>query len=135
MAVIEETIRLYPPIAAISRDELAGCQIEAGSLVVISSYVLHRHRTLWERPDEFDPNRFLNRTRANMDRFSYLPFGAGPRVCIGAGFALQNAAIIIATLMKNFQLDLVPGTRVWPVHRVTVRPENGLPMIVSRRPI
>src|SRR6516164_8182374 len=79
-AVIEEAVRLYPPLAAISRaaigaDELLGCAVKPGSMVVIAPYVLHRHRLLWERPDEFDPNRFLGPARDRIDRFAYLPFG------------------------------------------------------------
>ena len=137
-AVIEEAIRLYPPLAAISRsavaaDELSGCRIKAGSMVVIAPYVLHRHRLLWERPDEFDPTRFLGRARADIDRFAYLPFGVGPRICIGSGFALQEATLVVATVMKHFRFEPVPGRRVWPVLRVTLRPEGGLPMVVRRR--
>ena len=65
-------------------------------MVVIAPYVLHRHRLLWERPDEFDPNRFLGPARGRIDRFAYLPFGVGPRICIGSGFALQEATIVVA---------------------------------------
>jgi cytochrome P450 len=137
-AVIEEAVRLYPPLAAISRaavaaDELSGCRIKPGSMVVIAPYVLHRHRLLWERPDEFDPNRFLGSARAGIDRFAYLPFGAGPRICIGSGFALQEATLVVATVMKHFRLEPVPGQRVWPVLKVTLRPDGGLPMVVRRR--
>ena len=87
-AVIDETVRLYPPIAAISRvaldnDDLNGEPVRPGSLIVISPYVLHRHRQLWDRPDAFDPQRFLGGAHATIDRFAYLPFGAGPRKCIG----------------------------------------------------
>jgi cytochrome P450 len=137
-AVIEEAIRLYPPLAAISRaaiaaDELLGCPIKPGSMVVIAPYVLHRHRLLWERPDEFEPNRFLGAARDRIDRFAYLPFGVGPRICIGSVFALQEATIVVATVMRHFRLELVPGRPVWPVLRVTLRPDGGLPMVVRRR--
>jgi len=137
-AVIDEANRLYPPIAAISRaalapDELAGEPIRRGTMVVIAPYVLHRHRALWADPDAFDPNRFLDGARERIDRFAYLPFGVGPRICIGATFALQEAAIVVATVMRHFTLELAPGHVVWPVHRVTVRPSGGLPMIVRRR--
>src|SRR5262249_19911222 len=95
-AVIDEALRLYPPIAAISRsalgpDELAGVAVKRGTMVVVSPYVLHRHRTLWKDPDIFAPERFLNGEREKIDRYAYLPFGAGPRICIGATFALQEA--------------------------------------------
>jgi cytochrome P450 len=131
-AVIEVAVRLYPPLAAISRaaiaaDELSGCRIKPGSMVVIAPYVLHRHRLLWERPDEFDPNRFRGSARSGIDRFAYLPFGVGPRICIGPGFALQEATLVVATMMKHFRLAPVPGRRVWPVLRVTLRPNGGLP--------
>jgi cytochrome P450 len=137
-AVIEEAMRLYPPLAAISRaalapDELAGEPIRRGTMVVIAPYVLHRHRALWADPDAFDPNRFLGGARARIDRFAYLPFGVGPRICIGATFALQEASIVVATVMRHFTLELAPGHVVWPVHRVTLRPSGGLPMIVRRR--
>ena len=137
-AVIEEAIRLYPPLPAISRaavaaDELSGCRIKPGAMVVIAPYVLHRHRLLWERPDEFDPNRFLGSARAGIDRFAYLPFGVGPRICIGSGFALQEATLVVAIVMKHFRLEPVSGRRVWPVLRVTLRPDGGLPMVVRRR--
>jgi cytochrome P450 len=137
-AVIDEANRLYPPIAAISRaalapDELAGEPIRRGTMVVIAPYVLHRHRALWADPDAFDPNRFLDGARERIDRFAYLPFGVGPRVCIGAALAIQEASIVVATVMRNFTLQLAPGHAVWPMHRVTVRPDGGLPMIVRRR--
>ena len=104
-AVIEEAMRLYSPVASISRvaldhDELAGRNIRKGTLVMVSQWVLHRHKLLWDEPDAFDPRRFLPIARDKIDRFAYLPFGAGPRICIGAGFALQEAAIVLAHIMR-----------------------------------
>jgi cytochrome P450 len=137
-AVIDEANRLYPPITAISRvalgrDELAGEPIKPGTMIVIAPYVLHRHRALWKKPDNFNPNRFLGDARETIDRFAYLPFGVGPRICIGATFALQEATIVIGTIMRHFTLELVPGFTPWPVQKVTLRPKSGLPMIVRRR--
>jgi cytochrome P450 len=137
-AVLDEAVRLYPPIAAMSRtaigaDELAGVAIKPGALVVIAPYVLHRHRSLWDRPNVFDPGRYLNGGRENIDRFAYLPFGVGPRICIGATFAMQEATLVLAALMKTFVLELAPGHVVRPTLRVTLRPQGGLPMIVRRR--
>jgi cytochrome P450 len=137
-AVIDEAMRLYPPIAAISReaigpDELCGVTIKPRDMVVVSPYVLHRHYRLWGRPDVFDPRRFLNPRRDKIDRYAYLPFGAGPRVCIGATFALQEATLVLATIMRHVTFELVPGHRVWPILRVTLRPQGGLPMIVRHR--
>jgi cytochrome P450 len=137
-AVIEEAIRLYPPIAAISRvamgaDDLAGVKVRRGTLVVISPWVLHRHKLLWENPDAFDPGRFLSPARGAVDRFAYLPFGAGPRTCIGSPFAMQEAAIVLATIMGRFSLQLSPDQTVWPLLQVTLRPADGLRMIVHRK--
>jgi cytochrome P450 len=137
-AVIDETVRLYPPISAISRvalanDDLNGEAVRPGTLIVISPYVLHRHRLLWERPDAFDPLRFLGNAATMTDRFAYLPFGVGPRKCIGSTFALQEATLVLAMIVKHFDFQLRPGHAVWPVFRVTLRPAGGLPMIVSRR--
>jgi cytochrome P450 len=137
-AVIDEANRLYPPImaisrAAIGRDELNGQTIKPGTMIVIAPYVLHRHRALWEKPSRFDPNRFLGDARETIDRFAYLPFGAGPRVCIGATFAIQEASIVIATIMRHFNLELSPNHVAWPVQKVTLRPQGGLPMTLRRR--
>ena len=137
-AVIDETIRLYPPISAISRvalgdDDLDGERVRPGSLIVISPYVLHRHRLLWDRPDVFDPRRFLGSAAATIDRFAYLPFGAGPRKCIGSAFALQEATLVLASMIKRFSFQLKPGHTVWPMLRVTLRPANGLPMTITQR--
>lgn len=137
-AVVEEAMRLYPPVASISRtaldyDTLAGKRIRKGALVMVSQWVLHRHELLWEESDRFDPRRFLPGAREKIDRFAYLPFGAGPRVCIGASFALQEAAIILAYIMRSFTLEARKGYEVRPVQRITLRPEGGLPMILRRR--
>jgi cytochrome P450 len=137
-AVLEESLRLYPPAAILTRtaihaDEIGGKRIEAGTLVTVSPFLLHRHRTLWERPDEFDPNRFLGSNRDRIDRFAYIPFGAGPRVCIGMGFALQEAIIVLAHLARAFRFELPEGHVVRPVHRITLRPQGGMPMIMQVR--
>ncbi len=137
-AVVEEAMRLYPPVPFLSRsaladDRVAGYRVPRGSLVMIAPYVLHRHRTLWTDPDSFDPDRFMPDRRGAIDRFAYLPFGAGPRVCIAASFALQEAVIVLARLTAAVRLDLRPGHDVVPVHRVTLRPSGGLPMRVSLR--
>jgi cytochrome P450 len=137
-AVIEEAARLYPPIAAMSRvalgpDDLAGTKVKRGSLVVIAPYVLHRHRLLWRDPNSFDPSRFLGDARHAIDRYAYIPFGAGARTCIGSVFALQEATLVLANVVKNFRLTLAPGTAVWPLLRVTLRPDSGLPMVITQR--
>lgn len=137
-AVVEEALRLYPPIAALSRmsiqsDDLGTCSVTPRSLIVVAPYVLHRHQRLWDRPAVFDPRRFLAKSREAIGRFSYLPFGTGPRTCIGSAFALQEATLVLATLVQRFDFELPPGVEVWPLQRVTLRPANGLPMRVSPR--
>jgi len=137
-AVLDEALRLYPPLAAISRvarraDELAGTPIRRGAMIVIAPYVLHRHRLWWKEPEFFNPARFLPLARASIDRYVYMPFGAGPRGCIGSVFALQEALIAVAAIIREFELDVAPGHAVWPLHRITLRPRHGLPMIVRRR--
>lgn len=137
-AVMEEAMRLYPPVpfmsrAAIEEDRVAGFRIPKGSLVMIAPWVLHRHKTLWRDPGHFDPDRFMPGNREKIDRFAYLPFGAGPRVCIGAAFSLQEAVLVLARLAASLRLEMRPGHEVMPVHRVTLRPSGGLPMTVRLR--
>jgi cytochrome P450 len=137
-AVLEETLRLYPPAAMLSReaigpDTLAGRHIRAGTVVTVSPFLLHRHRTLWKDPDAFDPNRFLGANREAIDRYAYIPFGAGPRVCIGMGFAMLEMTIVLGHLLRALRFELAPGHVVKPVARVTLRPAGGMKMIARRR--
>ena len=137
-AALDEAMRLYPPAASISRealgpDVLGGIRIKARTMVVVSPYVLHRHKLLWHAPDHFVPERFLPENRGGIDRFAYIPFGAGPRICIAASFALQEAVIILATAMRHVRLTLAPGHEVMPVQRVALRSRGGMPMIIRQR--
>jgi cytochrome P450 len=137
-AVVEEALRLYPPAAALSRqaiadDEILGVRIPAGTVVSISPYVLHRRPNLWINPDAFDPSRFLEPSRSSLDRFAYIPFGAGPRICIGMSFSLQEAVIVLANLLRAFRFELVEGQRVEPRQRITLRPKSGMRMHVRKR--
>ena len=137
--IVEETMRLYPPAPGLSArvalkgDELAGVRIPAKSLVGVSSWVLHRHRRLWDSPDRFDPDRFLPERSEGRPRFAYLPFGGGPRVCIGQQLAMTEAILILATLAQRFRPRLRPGFRVAIQQRVTIRPRDGLPMTLGPR--
>ncbi|HEX3495600.1 MAG TPA: cytochrome P450, partial [Methylocella sp.] len=137
-AVFEEALRLYPPAAMLARqaiedDKLGDVRIPAGTVVTVSPYVLHRRRGLWAHPDAFDPSRFLGEQRDRIDRFAYIPFGAGPRVCIGMAFAIQEGIILLAHLLRAFRFDLVEGHPVMPLQRVTLRPREGMKMHVKRR--
>jgi cytochrome P450 len=128
-SIIDETLRLYPAAGLISRtaqkpDNLAGAEIRAGDTVMIPIYALGRNRLLWDDPDSFDPDRFADRKA--IDRYAYLPFGDGPRICIGASFALQEAVIILATLLSRFRFTAVPGKTPKPVMIITMRPEGGV---------
>ncbi len=137
-AVIDEALRLYPPAPYMSREAIAddvvgGISVPAGSIVVTAPWVLHRHHLLWTDPDLFRPERFLPDARGPVDRFAYLPFGVGPRVCIGASFALQEATVVVAVLLRRLRFDLKAGHRVMPLQRLTLRPQGGLPMTVKAR--
>ncbi len=109
------------------------CVSLPGTVVTVSPYVLHRRRGLWDHPDAFDPSRFLGERRDRIDRFAYIPFGAGPRVCIGMAFAMQEGIILLAHLLRAFRFDLVEGHPVMPLQRVTLRPREGMKMHVKRR--
>ncbi|MFN4155616.1 MAG: cytochrome P450 [Paracoccaceae bacterium] len=127
--IVDETLRLYPPAAFLSRtaqaaDTLCGREVLPGDTIILPIYALHRHHALWDSPDSFDPDRFAD--AKSMDRYAYLPFGDGPRVCIGANFALQEAVIILATLLARFRFDPVPGKAPKPVMILTLRPEGGV---------
>jgi len=137
-AAFEEAMRLYPPAPSINReaienDSYADLKIAKGTQVLVMPWTVHRHRKLWDDPDVYRPSRFHPENRDTINRFQYLPFGAGPRVCIGSTFAMQEAVIALAVLMSRYRFDLLPETRPWPVQKLTTQPQGGLPMRVSRR--
>ena len=137
--VIEEAMRLYPPVPFLSRqavgpDRLGDIDVPPRALVIVPPWVVHRHRLLWEEPDLFEPERFAPARRALVPRFGYLPFGAGPRICIGAGFAMQEAVIALAMIVQRFRFRLAAdASEVEPVAWITLRPSHGLPMRLERR--
>jgi cytochrome P450 len=125
--IIDEALRLYPPAALVSRtaqapDTLAGREVKKGDTVMIPIYALHRNALLWDDPDAFRPERFAEKPQ----RYAYLPFGDGPRICIGASFALQEAVIILATLLAKRRFSPVQGKTPDPVMILTLRPEGGV---------
>lgn len=127
--IVDEALRLYPPAAFLARtargpDRLLGREVRSGDTIVLPIYALHRHHALWSDPDSFDPTRFAN-PRA-IDRFAYLPFGDGPRICIGASFALQEAVIILASILARFRFSPIAGRAPKPVMILTLRPEGGI---------
>jgi len=137
-AAFEEAMRLYPPAPSIAREAIEterwrDLDIVSGAQIQIMPWTIHRHRKLWKEPEAFMPERFLPKNRDAIDRYQYLPFGAGPRVCIGAAFAMQEAVIALGVLMSRFRFDTLPETKPWPVQKLTTQPEGGLPMRVTRR--
>ena len=137
-AVLDEAMRLYPPApslnrAAIKADKVGAVDIPAGASVLVMPWIVHRHETLWDRPNDFVPSRFLPGQREKIDRFQFLPFGIGPRVCIGQYFAMQEAVIALAALLRHLRYDYTGTTTPMPVQKITVQPEGGLTMKISRR--
>lgn len=134
-AVFEEAMRLFPPVPHMSRmalapDRLGDVEVPARATVVVAPWVLHRHRRLWDKPSAFMPERFLPGARERIDRFAYLPFGAGPRVCIGAAFSMQQAVTALVCILRRVRLTPVRGVEPRPVLRITLRPEDRVPMHV-----
>jgi cytochrome P450 len=135
--IIEETLRLYPPAPRFDReatedDQLGDLGVKAGDLVSIWPWVIHRHRALWDNPDRFDHSRFAPAARASLHRYQYIPFGAGPRVCVGMRFALVEAALILGEWLTRYRFTMPPGFRPDPVGAVTLRPRGGMPLLVER---
>lgn len=127
--IIDEALRLYPPAGIISRtalkaDTLCDREIRAGDTVIVPIYALHRNELLWDDPNSFRPERFED--RKSVPRYAYLPFGDGPRICIGASFALQEAVIILATLLSKHKYTPIKGREPEPVMILTLRPQGGV---------
>ncbi|WP_082540061.1 cytochrome P450 [Bosea sp. Leaf344] len=135
-AVIQETLRLYPPVPLLPRQALAAdrighIEVEKSALVMIAPWLLHRSADLWDKPNNFLPERFLEGKKINP--FAYIPFAVGPRICPGMNFGQDEAALCLAILAQQFEVIPRPGYRVSPVCRLTLRPDGGLPATVKRR--
>lgn len=138
-AIVEETMRLYPPAPrfdreAIEADRLGDADIARGDIVSIWPWMIHRHQKLWDEPDRFDHTRFLGDARKQWHRFQYIPFGAGPRTCVGARFAMAEALTILAVWLAEWRFSPVEGRPVEASGMVTLRPKGGLPLMLQRRP-
>lgn len=136
--VLQEAMRLYPPAPIVARDSLeevtvGDVHIPAGASVLLPVYAMHRHARIWDEPDRFDPDRFAPEAVKARHRYAYLPFGAGPRICIGMSFALLEAAAILAVLLPAIRLRAASAEPPSLKLRITLRPGAGLPMRVSRR--
>ena len=138
--ILAEAMRLYPPAWIIGRmaleaHEIAGNHIPVGSLVMLSQYVTHHDSRWYPDPFRFDPERWRAEEKEKRPRFSYFPFGGGPRLCIGEGFAWMEGAVVLATIGQKWQLRLAPGHTVAPLPLVTLRPKFGMRMLVERRDV
>jgi cytochrome P450 len=137
--VIEETMRLYPPAPGLSGrqamadDEICGKRVRKGGQVFVAPWILHHHRELWPDPDRFDPERFAPEQAKARPRFAYLPFGGGPRICIGASLAMTEACLILATIAQRYRMRLVPGQDIRLRSRITLRPRDGIRMRLEPR--
>jgi cytochrome P450 len=136
--VLNESLRLFPTAPVIIRDipedmELAGVSIPAGTIGIVPIYAIHRHHSYWEDPHRFDPSRFTPDRRAKSSRFQFLPFGAGPRICIGAAFAMIEATIMLATFVRAARFELPDNLDPDPLARMFLLPKNGMPMRVTMR--
>jgi cytochrome P450 len=136
--VVQESMRLFPPVWALERqavedDVVGGYHVPRKALIALSPYLLHRHPAYWENPEGFDPDRFLPEQVEKRPKFAYLPFGGGPRQCIGMGFAMMEAQMLLARIVQRFRLELIPGERVEPDPVVTLRPLGGLRMRLRRQ--
>jgi cytochrome P450 len=135
---LSEALRLYPPAWIFGRrakeaDRIGGYGIPRDSMVFLSPWITHRHPAFFERPDEFDPDRFLPERVTPLQRHAYFPFGAGPRICIGQGFALLESALLFAAVMRRCELGLAPGVRIVPEPTITLRPKGAIHLTVRPR--
>jgi len=135
---LEESLRLYPPAWGFSRlamgdDEIAGYRIPKGSIAFLIPFVIHRRPKLWPNPDRFDPERFVAEHESARPRFAYIPFGGGPRGCIGNQFAMLEAQLIVASIAQRFRIDLVPGQKIRPEPLITLRPKPGIRAVIVKR--
>jgi cytochrome P450 len=136
--ILEESMRIYPPVPrfdreAVAADRLGEAEVAPGDIISIWPWLLHRHKQLWDDPDAFDADRFLPERRAQRHRFQYLPFGGGPRLCVGARFATAEALTILASWLARWRFRRMPGREVRMSGMVTLRPAGGLPLQLERR--
>jgi cytochrome P450 len=135
---IEESLRLYPPAWGFSRlalgdDEVGGYHVPKGSIVFVIPFVIHRRPKLWPDPDRFDPDRFTAERESARHKFAYIPFGGGPRRCIGNQFAMLEAQLIVAAIAQRFRIEVMPGQEIRPEPLITLRPQPGIRARLQKR--
>jgi cytochrome P450 len=136
--VVKESMRLYPPAWAFGREALADCEIggycvPAGTQLIMSQWVMHRDPRYYEEPGKFRPERWGDGSTEGLPKYAYFPFGGGPRLCIGQSFAKMEAVLLLATIAQQFRLSSAPGERMAPQPSITLRPKNGMRMILEKR--
>lgn len=136
--VIKEAMRLYPPIWAMVRKpvkdcEIGGYRVPAGAAVLMSQWVMHRDARFYPEPERFDPDRWTEERAKGLPKFAYFPFGGGPRICIGAAFAMMEAVLILATVAQRYQVRVAEGYVAEPMPSITLRPKGGIPAVLVRR--
>ena len=136
--VLKESMRLYPPAWLIGREateevQLGDYRVPAGTNIFMSQWLVHRDPRYFEQPQQFNPDRWTPERERLLPRFAYFPFGGGPRVCLGAAFAMMEAVLLLATISQRFRLRLVPGHTVLPLFSITLRPKHGVKVLLSRR--
>ena len=136
--VVKEGMRLYPPVWAMVRNPVEDCEIggyvvPAGVTVVMSQWIMHRDARYYDEPERFNPDRWLEERAKSAPRYSYFPFGGGPRVCIGASFASTETALVLATIAQKYQVRMAPDSVVEPTPTITLRPRHGIKVILARR--
>lgn len=139
-AVIDETMRLFPPAPILNREcikpcEVSGRQMEVGDILLLCPYVMHRTERLWDNPLAFDPDRFLRDSSLQGKGSAFMPFGAGPRICVGAAFAIMESVMALATLVRDYDIEISQDCYPRPLMTVTLRPEGGIPARLTQRAI
>jgi cytochrome P450 len=134
--ILDEALRLYPPAPRFDReaesdDFLGNVVVNKGDLVSLWPWVIHRHRKLWSNPDAFNPDRFEPSAKAQLHKFQYIPFGGGPRVCVGMRFAIVEALIILSHWLAARRFSIPSGFAPYPIGSVTLRPRDGMPLLVE----
>jgi cytochrome P450 len=136
--VVKESMRLYPPAWVVGREAIGECEVggyrmPAGTTALMSQWVMHRDPRYHEAPERFEPDRWTAEYAKALPRFAYFPFGGGPRQCIGAGFAMVEACLILATVAQRYRMDLAPGQKVEPYASITLRPKEGIYLTLVKR--
>jgi len=138
LQVIKETMRIEPTVSGFPRyitedTELGGMRLKAHSMVLLPIYILHHDPRWWSDPETFDPDHFTAENEAKIPKYAYLPFGGGPRICIGNHFALMEAQLLLAIIVGHYELHLQPGTDMTPLRQITSIPSHGMPMQLKKR--